>query len=506
MIYSDKKRAELSFYEFFKQCWTSIESSAYIDNWHIKAIAEHLQACFYRDITHLLINVPPRTSKSSLVSVAFPTWVWLHDAGETFYSASVDKKLSMYAADKSRDLIRSEWYQGNWGNRFSLSRKNDAKSFYVNDRKGYRMSTSVRSRIVGRGGSIQLSDDLNEIDEGECQRDATRVWWDQRWYSRTAAYGRTVKIVVQQRTHENDIAGHILTNEADKWVTLILPNEFEESKKCTTYINNKKFWEDPRTNDGQLLSSQTIGEKETKEIKIRLGSYGYAGQYQQLPSPAEGGIIKKAWFKWWDKPALSKYDHIIQSWDTAITDSPTSAYSACTTWGVFYDDNNIGNVILLSMWRGRVNFPALFDRAQRLERNYLDITDEKPKLYSRQLVDMVLVEAKATGDPLIQTLRRAGVRAIPYQPKGDKEGRVQRISHFIEGGLVWLPTKAPNYDQLLPWADEFLGAVATFPNADSRDLVDTMSQVLGKLRDTNFLDHPKDEKKIEKSIINRQLY
>jgi predicted phage terminase large subunit-like protein len=198
----------------------------------------------------------------------------------------------------------------------------------------------------------------------------------------------------------------------------------------------------------------------------------------------------------------------LQSWDTAISDSETSDFSACTTWGVFYDENNISNVILLSMWKGRLAYPALRAMAQRLYFDYRDTgLVRNPELKGRP-IDVCLIEAKATGDPLIRDLRNAGIMAIPFNPtrQGDKEGRVQRISHLIEGGLVWVPAQSPNYTKLLPYADKFIEDVAVFPHGESRDVIDSMSQALRKLYDAHLIRYPKDERPIQPSVREIKVY
>ena len=506
--------AECSFYEFFKQAWPYMEGRMpFIDNWHIKAIAEHLEAVYKRQIKKLIINVPPRTGKTNLISIAFPAWVWLHNPCERFLTASCVNSLSLEHAQKSRQLIESDWYQSNWGYQFPLAKDQNIKSFFQNSKSGCRIATSVGSKMVGKGGSMIIVDDPNDpSDLSDLKRANVINWWTQRMSTRSNNPANDCIIVVQQRTHENDLTGFIRKNDLDEdWVELILPMEFEAKFKCfTTHLgSNKEIWRDPRTTEGELLIPSRMGEKQVNDLKNTLGSYGYAGQCQQRPSPLGGGILKKKWFQLWDSSIKSKFDHIIQSWDTAISDSPTAAYSACTTWGVWRENSETGlfKVMLLSMWRGRVVYPDLRARAQRLAKDYKDTGINKNLFPAQSRVDCCLIEAKATGDPLIRDLRDAGIPAIGYDPKGDKTSRVQRVSAFIECGLVYLPTEDKNQDKLLPFADEFLESVITFPNAESRDLVDTMTQALSYLKDNDALMHKTDAPEEDEPVIKtRRLY
>jgi predicted phage terminase large subunit-like protein len=506
--------AEISLYEFFKQAWPHMEGRMpYVDGWHIKAIAEHLEAVYKRQIKKLIINVPPRTGKTNLISIAFPAWVWLHNPCERFLTVSCVNSLSLEHASRSRALIESNWYQINWGHQFPLAKDQNVKSFFQNSKTGYRQSTSVASKTVGKGGSIIIIDDPNDpSDLSDLKRSNVINWWTQRMSTRSNNPANDCRIVVQQRTHENDLTGYIRKNDKDEeWVELVLPMEFETKRKCLTVPlgTNKKDWSDPRTKEGELLTPSRMGEKQVNDLKNTLGSYGYAGQCQQRPSPLGGGILKKKWFQFWNSPIKPKFDHIIQSWDTAFSDSPTAAYSACTTWGVWGENSEDGlfKIILLSMWRDRVGYPDLRIRAQRLAKDFKDTGEHKNLFPAQNKVDRCLIEAKATGDPLIRDLRNAGVPAIGYTPKGDKTSRVQRVSAFIECGLVYLPTENNNQEKLQPFADEFLESVITFPNAESRDLVDTMTQVLSYLKDNDVLMHKTDIIEEDEPIIkNKRFY
>ena len=177
----------------------------------------------------------------------------------------------------------------------------------------------------------------------------------------------------------------------------------------TIPINDSaSVWQDPRSEEGELLCKERFDGDFVKNKKQEMGSYLYAGQFQQRPAPAEGGIIKKNWFNWWKKPYLPEITFTIQSWDTALTANELSAYSACTTWGVFINDYGIENVILLSMWRGKVEYPELRERARRLYVDYRDTAQKDTRLTGKK-PDACIIEAKASGSPLIQDLRRAGI-------------------------------------------------------------------------------------------------
>jgi len=503
LFYGNKLRATASLHEFFKQAWPIMEGSIpFIDSWHIKAISEHLEASYRREIRNLLINVPPRTSKTSLISVAFPAWVWLQNPEEKFMYASYASHLAVEHSLKCKRLIESEWYQSRWGNVYKLAQDQKAKGLFENDKKGCRISTSVGASATGKGASILVADDPNGAQDSvsTAKRVGTNFWWDQVWSTRLNNPKNDVRIVVQQRIHEQDISGHIMDNDIhDEWVKLILPMEFEENRKSKTIIlptTNGKIWEDPRAKDGQLLSEKRFSIKEIEKYKNNLGAYGYAGQFQQRPAPEKGGIIQKDWFQWWKDTTPPEIEFTLQSWDTALTGNDLSSYSACTTWGVFHDENEIENVILLSMWRGRYEYPQLREMAKRLYHDYRDNGKVRNPHFKGRSIDRCIIEAKATGDPLIRDLAAGGIRALPFIPKGDKIQRVRLVTPLIEGKRVWLPARGPKFERLLPFAEEFLEEVASFPNSSSRDLVDTMTQCLLTLRNGRFLLNPNDDRPI----------
>lgn len=492
--------AEDSLYEFLRQAWHLIEGKLdFIDGWHIQAIAEHLEACRTREIKNLLINVPPRSSKSTLISIAFPAWVWIHDPTEKFMYASMSAPLSLEHSLLCRSLMESQWYQKRWGSVVQLAPDQNAKSFFANTAGGYRIATSVGATPTGRGANFLISDDPNSVKDAhsDANRLSTNRWFSQSWFNRLNDPRNDVRMVIQQRLHEQDVSGYIMSSDKDnEWVKLILPMEYEVARHCRTIILPKtnKLWEDPRKKEGELLCPDRIGPKQIKDYKENLRAYGYAGQYQQRPAPEEGGVFQKEWFKWWKFDEPPPIDHVIQSWDTAFTRSDDGAYSACTTWGVFKHEN-ANNIILLSAWRARVEYPELKESALKLYNDYRNNGPNAIKRGKKMRPDIVLLEGKASGISLHQEFLRAGIPAIRFNPDkhGDKHERVRVMSPLVEVGRVWLPAKGPDYKRLRPFAEQFLDQIAMFPNAASRDLVDTMTQVLIRLRSSGIITHPTDE-------------
>jgi predicted phage terminase large subunit-like protein len=498
--------ARINLYEFFKQAWEIVEGPTvpFVENWHIKAMCEHLEACYRREIKNLVINVPPRSGKTNLISIVFPVWVWLQNPAEKFAYASYALNLALEHSLKCRRLVTSDWFQERWGKLFRLTDDQNAKSFFTNDKSGSRLCMSVGSKNTGKGANIFVFDDPNNARDGDSTLRLENVnnWYDQEIFNRVNDPKRDVRILVQQRIHESDLTGHILKNDkAGDWVKLIIPMEYMETRKCKTLIGNKE-WQDPRTKTGELMFPDRFGEREVHNYKTTLGSLGYASQYQQMPVPAEGGIIKRHWFLPIKDTNILKYSLILQSWDTAISDKQDAAFSACTTWGVVesYDEGVLPKIVLLSTWKGRVGYPDLRERARRLFLNYQDVGEEPIKNIRKQ-ADVCLIEAKATGDPLVRDLKKIGIPAVGFYPKGDKEYRVHRITPYLESGFVFLPTIEGDEKKLRPYAESFLNDVSMFPKGDSRDLTDSMTQAIAWLRDRREIKHPREET-IESKCIN----
>ena len=502
--------AENSLYEFVKQTWHIIEGSPFVDGWHIGAICEHLQAVARGEIKNLIINISPRCAKTTLVSVMFPAWAWIEKPESQFLCLTNSMKMVNKSAGDSRAIIESDFYKRRWEH-VKITDYQNSKEHFKNSSGGFRISGTVLGKVTGQGGNCLIIDDPNVTRESDHVRRSIIEIYTSVLMNRLNRPSTASRIIMQQRYHQKDLSGFLLSGAmSSDYVHLMIPMEFEEARKCKTIIlpsTNGKPWEDPRTVEGELMWPDYM-TKESHEATKRAANSEYiiSGQYQQRPAPQEGGIIKKSWFQWWKQNAPPMVEHIIQSWDTALETKKENSYSACTTWGLFYDNDYVANLILLSMWRGKVPYPELRRMATRLYKDYRDDGSKQLEVDGKHVPDVVLVECQSTGGPLIYDLRDAGIIATPFYPAkyGSKTGgdntRVSLISHLIENGRVWLPAQPPDYTRLRPFADIFLEDVCVFPAVESRDLVDTMTQALIRLKEVHLLVNTQDEERGDTSI------
>lgn len=497
-----KSQCEDSFYEFVKRAWGFLEGRPFIDGWHVQALCEHLQAVYKLEIRDLLINLPPRVGKSLIVSALFPAWCWVKEPGLRFLYTSYAQHLSVRDSVYCRRLITSDWYKNLWGDKFKLMGDVNNKLRFDNDKHGYRIASSVGGTITGQGGDINCCDDPNNIKEvhSEVSRREVNDWWDYTFSTRFCLAATARRIISQQRAHQDDLSGHIFAKDDPSWIVLCLPMEFEVSRRAVTIplpMSQGKMWRDPRKKEGELLWPDGINEIALKKIKKNFNhdSYTIAGQLQQRPSPAEGGILKTEWFKPWKQKDFPNFEYILQSWDTALTTSDESCDSACTTWGVFKDKHDIDNIMLLSVFSEKVEFPELRKIATRLAKNYEDVYIDDPIL-GHNPPDLVLIEAKVSGYSLLQEFMRANIPVMRFDPTrhGNKIGRCRLISHLIENGLVWLPTQAPSCEYLSQDSQIFLEAAVNFPNGNkaNNDIIDSMSQAFIRLTSTGWIVNKED--------------
>lgn len=441
-----------SFYEFVRRAWHVIEpNEPFVDGWHIRVICDHLEAVAAGKIRNLIINVPPRHMKSSLVCVLFPAWVWIKYPGKKWLFASYAENLSKRDSIKCRLLIESEWYKTTFRIQWGLSPDQNEKMRYNNTEGGFRISTSVLGSVMGEGGDFQVVDDPHKANEvtSDTMRKAVLDWWDQGFAGRVNDPKTVAKIVVMQRLHEGDLSAHL--NEKGGWVVLCLPAEWDGRKKIPTPLG----WVDPRQVDGELLWEARFGRKEVEDAKRDLGVQGTAGQLQQLPAPAKGKIFMREWWKYYTAlpPDIEFW---AQSWDLIFDKSPKSDWVCGGVWARRGADKYLVHLI-----RERIGFNDQLAA-------FIAMTTQYPQTSAKW------VEKAANGAALIDVLKRKIPGIIPITPLGSKKLRAESVAPEVQAGNIYLPTNAA-------WVPLFVEEHAVFDNGVHDDQVDMMSQAVSQL-------------------------
>jgi len=521
------------FRKFVPGAWHTVDSDVFQHNWHIDAVAEHLQWVALGEIQRLMIMMPPRMMKSILCSVMFPSYMWAIDPGTKMITGSYDASLSIRDARKSRQLIMSPWYQQRfvdtlpeeerWSMFDALARKR--QDYYTNSKNGHRVAISTDGRTTGEGGSIFIIDDpinAKAAVKSELERKNAIDWYN--WAARSRLNNQNTDSIVlnAQRTHEDDLHGYLLKQEGNvasggRWVVLELPNEYNPRRKCIVTVPGLgETFRDPREHEGELLCPGRLGARATKELKAGM-QREYTAQYQQSPASDDGLILKRSYWQKWEYPQwhpqhtearpLPQVHTIIAVLDTAFETGEENDESACTIWGLFEHHEQMPSgrpggeskevykqaAILLGAWRDKVEFPELRAKAR-------EICDEFD-------CDYVLVEKKASGHSLIQEMRRAGlpVRGVKVGSR-DKVERARIASlPLADGRIYYIPGKA--------WAEDVIDMCAKFPMAALKDIVDTcviawaymrMRSIVGA-NETNEEGDTEPFEEIEKSV-KRAIY
>ena len=500
-----RRSASGSLYEFVKQSWHVVEPGIeFVPSWHIEASCEHLEAVSAGDIRRLLINIPPRHSKSTIVSVMWPMWEWLTTPEQKFLCASYSGTLSIRDNLKARRLVQSPWYQERWGHMFNMAGDQNAKQRFENDKTGYRIATSVGGTATGEGGSRLILDDPHSAQEAQSDqmRETSLEWFNMVWSTRLNDPKRDAMVIVMQRLHEKDISGYVLEN-LKGWEHVCIPAEWDGKVRKTSLGEY-----DPRKVKGELICPERFGPDEITNLKQSLGEYGTAGQLQQDPVPTVGGILKTKHFNLWPHDeGLPPFEYIVQSYDCAFTEKTTGDPTACTVWAVFTHEGE-RNLMLIDAWDDHLSYPDL--RAKAIKEwgtEYGGVSKMSPFSRARK-PDRVLIEAKVSGISLIQDMKLAKVPVVSYNPgNADKISRAHQAAPTLELGLLWIPESKKNPTQPVSWANGFLKEVAKFPVAEHDDYVDTFTQVIIYLKNEGWFDLPKavdhDEPKVyRKERIN----
>ena len=413
-------------------------------------MAAKLQAVRDGRMRRLIINIPPRHLKSLAASIALPAWLLGHDPAKAIVNVTYGQELSDKFARDCRAIMMADWYRALFTTRLSSPRS--PLQELVTTQGGFRLATSVGGVLTGRGADLIVIDDpLKPSDAmSETRRVAANEWFDGTLYSRLNDKSRGAIVIIMQRLHEDDLVGHVLKQEGWEVVSFPAIAEIDEEHIVETPFGKRTFVR--RT--GDALHAERESLETLARIRSTVGEYNFAGQYQQTPAPAGGGMVKEAWFRRYrpdERPA--SFDQIVQSWDTANKPSELADYSVCTTWGV-----KGPNFYLLNVLRKKLAFPDL-KRAVREQSDLFNPT-------------VILIEDKASGTQLIQDLLDAGLsRVTRYKPDGDKIMRLHAQTATIENGFVHLPETAH-------WLADYLHELILFPAGRYDDQVDSTAQAL----------------------------
>lgn len=421
----------------------------YLDNAHIWAIAHELQRVFDGTRRRLVITCPPRHLKSTIASVCGPAFVLGRNPKARLVCISHTAELAAKHHDDCRRLMRSAYYQ----RLFPEARIGRDKNTEVEFRMlagGGRYSISVGGPLTGRGGDVIIIDDPLKADDAHSETLRTRVnaWYRETLASRLNNPKGGAIVLVMQRLHDDDLAGHVL--EQGGWSHLNLPAiaEADETIQIGPHAYHVR-------KAGSLLHAERMGHEQLDLARAEMGSTAFSAQYQQRPAPLDGAIIKRAWLKRYARPPVFQPgDRIVQSWDTGVKAGDTNDWSVCATFLRRGEEH-----YLLHILRARLEFPALLAK----------VTEHRKTFNATR----VLIEDAASGTQVLQALRADPYarNAIAVKPEGDKQMRLDGQSHKFEAGHVYLPEEAP-------WLADFEAELLAFPKGRYDDQVDAVSQYL----------------------------
>lgn len=447
---------------FIARSFKTVDPAAeYERNWHIELIAEHLEAVRQHKIRRLIINMPPRALKSVCVSVAWPAWLLGHEPSTKIMSASYSSGLSVKHALDTRLILNEGWYRRLFPDVVVAAGQNE-KHKLVTTQRGFRFATSVGGTATGEGGDILIVDDpLNPLQAmSQTERTYANQWFDQTFSTRLNNKKEGGIVVVMQRLHPEDLSGHLLSKGG--WEHLCLPAKTENS----TFFDlcGKRY-----KREAGLLHANREDDLLLEEMKLALGSFGYAAQYQQEPLTEEGGMVKMNWFVRYDMAAsdmnMSSFEEIIQSWDTAIKTGDANDSTVCITFGV-----REGVHYILDVMVDKLEYPSLKRKFYQLAERYVP--------------DAILIEDKASGQSLLQDIKRESSYAvIGRMPRQSKLMRFAAITPMIEAERVALPKYAH-------WLSDFEQELVSFPRAPHDDQVDAFTQYLGWVKENEYKTVP----------------
>jgi predicted phage terminase large subunit-like protein len=456
---------------FVHKVWPTFINGAH----HIK-MARAFERVARGECKRLIINMPPRHTKSEFASYLLPAWFLGNFPHKKVIQSSHTAELAVGFGRKVRNLVDSDVYKTIFPD-VALQTDSKAAGRWNTSKGGDYFAIGIGGAVTGKGADILIIDDPHSEQEAALAEtnadiyDKAYEWYTSGPRQRLQPGGSI--IVVMTRWSKKDLTGQVLKSSAqrdgDDWEVIEFPAILPSGSPLWP-----EFWD----------------LKELQALKQELPNGKWMAQYMQQPTSDVSAIVKREWWKIWDSERPPSCEFIIQSWDTAFLKTERADYSACTTWGVFYQDDALGrsraNIILLNAFKKRMEFPELKVRAYE-EFNEWD-------------VDSLIVEAKAAGSPLIFELRQMGIPVQEFTPsKGnDKIARLNAVADIFASGHVWVPNTH--------WAEELMEEVASFPSGEHDDLVDSMTQALLRYRRGGFIQLASDEEDEPRQFRRKEPY
>ena len=465
MLLDTQEKARDSFLEYIHHIWPG-----FIEGDHHRIIADKLTRVAKGELKRLIVNMPPRHTKSEFASIYFPSWVMGLKPDMKIMQTTHTADLSINFGRKVRNLMDSDEYSKIFP-KVSLAADSKSAGKWQTSQGGEYFAAGVGGAIAGRGADLLIIDDPHSEQDAMSINllDSCYEWYTSGPRQRLQPGGSIV--IVMTRWNTADLTGRLLTRQtethSDQWEVVELPAIFEDS--------------------GNVLWPEFWKKEELDAVKASIPVSKWNAQYQQNPTSEEGAIIKREWWQLWEAEDPPACHYVIQSYDTAFSKKETADYSAITTWGVFSPQEGMGDaIILLDAQKGRWDFPELKAVAQE---QYVEFSP-----------DMVLIESQASGTPLTHELRAMGIPVVNYRPSrgNDKMTRVHAASPVFEAGMVWAPDRI--------FADEVIEECAAFPFAPHDDYVDTTTQAILRFRQGNFINLYSDEDEEEVYRERRAYY
>lgn len=471
---------------FVQLAWPELNpGTPMVWSWHLDAICQHLEAVTNGQIKRLAINVPPGSSKTSIVCQTWPVWEWLRRPELRWGFAAYGAELSTRDSVARRRLILSEWFQREMRPDWRLAGDNSVKMSFDNDVGGSMRATSVGGLGTGFHFDRLVTDDpLKPIDIYTARLDDHVRWFAETWQSRMRDPQRSAQVVIMQRLHDRDLVGTLLRKMqagGERWEHLCIPMRFDSARRASTSIG----WRDPRKRDGELLCPERW-PVEWVDAKERSDPRTFAAQYQQSPKVADGTIFREGCFRFYhlDEPidgavpypgdaAMTRW---VGSWDFTFEGSKGTDFNCGGVWA-----RHGADIYLRDMVHRRMDFTSQRQSALALARKWPE-------------VKRWLIEKKANGAAILDTLRRPYVDAtgerdeglvglVPVTPTEGKVARAHAVSAIVEGGHVVLP-----HPSIAPWVTRYIDELVAFPTGAHDDMVDMTTQALRSIGSNQVAD------------------